>query len=950
MRENYLIHHNHTFYSIKDAVMSPTKLVEKAVEMKASAVSLTDHGVMTGVYEFMDACKAKKKEGIEINGIVGVEAYIRDNFISDKVFEEKVIDDENVVEEMPEQEVLDLKTRKHLILLAKNNEGYRAICKAVSASYSNMDGEFPIMNENILNEYFGKGSIGHGNVIATSACVSGVLSAVMLHNENIDKKIEKLNKKLVKCSDPNASEYVNLVKEISELQEKISKIRDEKNEAVKDSKKSTTKLESLVEKFEEGSAEYLEAINNLAVTKTKIENAKTKVNALMSEIAHFSEILKEKQKIAKEMSKTHSRFEAVLKEISEFEAEKMNDEDLDRMVECEALRYCELFGKENFYIELQYHGLESETFVFPRLANLANKLDIKTVLGNDAHYAEKTDILARQIVRSTRFNKWEEQRIGDDQLYIKTNDELEDTLLAILSPAQIEKGFKGQKEIADSCKLDIPFKEHYPVFHSESETSGERLRRLCYENIPVKYPDSWDKEKEERLEYELSVIDKMGYNDYHCIVQEYIQEGKNFGKQCEEGVGYYVGPGRGSGAGSIVNYLIGITAVDPIKYNLIFERYLNPERISMPDIDVDFANSARPHMIEFMQKTYGEKAVCAVSTETRATPKAGIQMAARVHPSHPNVSEMCSRITDIKWKFDTVINEKTLYDTLYDEFTDKTQREVLLYAKLIENCVVNYGTHAAAIVVSDTPDISDRVPLMRSKKGILCAQTNKETTESKAGLLKFDFLGLKNLDILTNAIRRIKTNYGIVLDLDNLPLDDKNVYSNIFANGNTDAVFQFESAGMKKMLKQFKPSSFEDLILLIAVFRPGPMQYLPDIIDAKHGRKKIQYLFPELESVLGETYGRTVYQEQLMQICNKFCEFSMGEADAIRKAMSKKKTEIFYQKRMCPDGIERSYMDRFIEGIMKHDVSRENAEKFWHELENFGMYAFNKCSTRSTFK
>ncbi len=427
-------------------------------------------------------------------------------------------------------------------------------------------------------------------------------------------------------------------------------------------------------------------------------------------------------------------------------------------------------------------------------------------------------------------------------------------------------------------------------------------------------------------------------SDYLCIVADFIQEARRLGM---------VGPGRGSAVGSIVCYLTDITQVDPIPYHLLFERFLNKDRVSSPDIDTDFDIVVREKMIEYVKNKYGKNAVCNIATIGTLAAKNSIRNAARILGSelHDDPKYFLNLGDAIAKEVSSEPNTK-LADTDFSKFkSDKDAQRILKDARLIEGVAVQYGMHAAGVIISDNSDVSDYVPLMwnEDNQRWLC-QCDMTQAESDAGLLKMDFLGLKNLNVIADTLAIIKKHHGENIDIVAVGQDlshdgkhtgydrkGKNVFEDIFSKGQTNAVFQFESNGMKSMLKRFKPDNIEDLILLVACFRPGPMQYLDDIIDVKHGRKKPRYIVPQMEEILGATYGYPVYQEQIMQIFNKIAGFTLGESDIIRRYMSKKKTEKF-----------AAYKDKFIEGLLHSGARQKDAEDFWQQLLDFSKYAFNK--------
>lgn len=905
----YGVHHTHTYYSLHDSALSAECLVETAAKLGAPAISLTDHGLVTGVEDFMSACK---KHGIK--GVPGVEVY----------FEE----DDN------------LSIRTHLILLAKNDIGYKAINKIVTASNRRLKSGFPRVNLEILKKYAGPGSEGHDHVIATSACVGGVLAELLLKPFQVKNELEKVKVRQSKLSSPFASSYKEDLEKEKRLDALLIEKRKERDELNKLSKRSLVKKEKTLAALE-GMEGYEEMKAELEKEKAEIAQAGEDLLVIREQIKLITKEvrkLKDKNKKAKE---DHEQWLILEKEKKALEEATKTEFHWREEAKKRALEFEALFGKGNFYIELQYHGIDIEFTVMPQLALIAEELDIPLVAANDVHTAtnSEVDLKSRQIMRSLRFNKWEERNVGDDQLYVKTDEELEKSLSQILRPETVKKAMDGIGEMFSKCNVEIKQENHYPIFKSEikGEDAVARLRRLCIEGIEWRYPkrEGWTKEHEERMEYELSIITELGFCDYLCIVEDFLRYGRKLGTANEEGVGLGVGPGRGSAAGSLVCYLTGITGIDPMKYGLIFERFLNKERVSMPDIDSDFKTDIRDTVIEYVEEKYGRDAVCSIMTRGTQAVKGSIRNCARLLGSEKYGDtkvflslgdQICKSVPgDIGIKFSDCI------DVLEEKYKDNPNAmEILKNAQLVEGTVTNYGLHAAGIIISDNDDISDYVALMYdTKRGRWKTQLDMIQAEEK-GLLKMDFLGLKNLDIITETLRLVKRRTGKSIDIEKIPIE-REVITNIYAKGYTNSVFQFESGGMKQMLKEFQPETIDDIILLVAAYRPGPMQFLPEIIATKHGKMKPNYVIPEMDTVLGVTYGKPIYQEQVMEIFNKFAGFSLGESDIIRRYMSKKKIDKFM-----------AYKDKFIDGLIDHGAKKEDAEKFWEELVEFSRYAFNK--------
>ena len=925
-----LLLHNHTDNSVKDGAQTPKELVQRAKELDAPAVTLTDHGVLTGIFEFMKVC-----EEANIKGIPGVEAYIKED------------DDE---------------TRRHLVILAKDAQGYKAIEKAVTESNQrlvtipSMKKDIPTMSKAILKKWFGEGSLGHDHTIATSACVQGVVATELTQNSKYQKIINKAVEKRKNYHNPSSPIFVELSKKLEDTTIKEKELKDKQKEIKKEANLATKKAENYMKK-KEGTPDYNEAkaaYDNLIERK---ELAAKELITVQSELAvykkHINE-LKAKIKPLKDSFANYTKYDTIVKEN---EAKLLDEKHLLENARKEALYYSELFGKNNFFIELQFHGFEDEQYVFPRLCNIAKGLDIPCVPANDAHYTKKEDAKRREMLVADSFKKTIETLDNSScQLYIKSDEELTEALSQILSKKDVEQAFENLRFIADNCNVILPKEHHYPVYHlPEGETDSSYIRKLVLEGVEKRYPGGkapdgtvWDQEHIDRMESELEIIGKMGYNHYHLVVQDYLNYGRQLGFNCPEGVGYTIGPGRGSAVGSLVCYLLGITDLDPIKYNLFFERYLNPERVSMPDIDADFANFIREDCIDYMREKYGIEGVCGVTTKGTLGIKAAILLAGRVNPKTHDDIQRVRLISKSVPK-----GAKHFTDPV--DVTDKSKGDIKSYmlgkypkgsieaqiiedASSVEGLTVSFGRHAAAVIISDTGNVSDQVALM-STGGAWAVQCTKEEAEAEVGLLKMDFLGLINLDIITHTLRKIYRNSRRKINMNTDVHFEKEVFEGIFSTGNTDAVFQFSSDGMKQMLKEFRPSSFEDLILLVAAYRPGPMQYLSDIIAVKHGKKPELYTIPELKPILNGTYGKTVYQEQVQEIFKKLAGYSLGQADLVRRAMSKKKMKELEKER---ESFLHGDPERGIKGCVAYGINEADANKLFDEMMDFASYAFNK--------
>lgn len=933
----YGVIHCHTDNSMKDSALTVSQLVKKAVELGAPAITLTDHGTMIGVDDFMTQCKSAG-----IKGVPGVECYYQED--TQHGYTGK---------------------REHLILFAKNSDGLTAVSKIVTESNKRIDSKgYPRVNFEILKNYLGKGTIGYGNVYVTSACVGGILASELLRNDAIDNELKKLQKQLQKYKSPKDKSYLTNKRKLFEIEQKISKAileRDELEPLAKKSLKKKTRTAEMA--LKRGDKETYETLTSeIKVETDEIEKAKKNLVKKKDEIKSLSLKKRDLSARCKEDEVEHSKRKGIEEQIAVMESEKISEEQSYKNAVNKAKKFHELIGN-NFYIELQNHFIDKEEHVMPILAKIAKELNIPVVAANDVHVYDNSpeSLMARQLMRSLRYNEWEDPNVGDDQLYMKTDEEMITALKKILPTEVVNEAMENVGKILSSCDVTIGGSDHYPKFISDrKETADEALRRLAYEGIERRFPNKkdFDEKYQKRLEYELDIITSMGYSDYHLIVQDFLNFGRKLGRVSDKNLkyiwehienwdyheyvdyvnthmdeaGYSIGPGRGSAAGSLVCYLLGITSINPIRYNLLFERFLNKERVSMPDIDSDLSPRVRDLVIEYVKKKYGKDAVCCIMTRGKQKPRASIRNVARVMGDRDGKDylelsdEMAKNVPS-----EVGMNFSKCKDDLKELYKDnKLATEILDNAMLIEDRLQSIGMHAAGVIISDGKPVSDYVALMWDDK-FKRWKSQCDMVQSEArGLLKMDFLGLNNLSIITSALRLIKDRHAVDIDIENLPFE-KEVFENIYANGFTNSVFQFESGGMKSMLRKFKPSSIDDIILLVAAYRPGPMDFIPSIIDVKNGVKKPDYVIPKMAEVLDVTYGYPVYQEQIMQIFNRFAGFTLGESDIIRRYMSKKKVDKFM-----------AYKDQFINGLVKSGGDKKKAEAFWEQIVNFSKYAFNK--------
>ena len=583
--------------------------------------------------------------------------------------------------------------------------------------------------------------------------------------------------------------------------------------------------------------------------------------------------------------------------------------------------YINTFGKDNYFLEIQNHGLPEEAAVRPVLASLAKEYGLGLVATNDFHYTKKEDARSQEIKLCISTGKTLDDpyhfHFANDEFYCKSGDEMR----AILG--NIPGAIENTRVIADRCNVELTFGEHkLPSFDvPEGETAASYLRKLCEKALPERYAIVTDKERS-RMDYELGVIDKMGFSDYFLIVMDFIHYAKSHGIP--------IGPGRGSAAGSIVSYLLHITEVDPLRFDLLFERFLNPARVSMPDIDTDLCYRRRGEVIEYLARKYGSDQVAQIITFGTLAARAVIRDVGRV-------TNMPLREVDRIAKMVPVGPGVTLKKTMEGsrEFRDLYDSDTTVHC-LIDHCLDlegisrNSGTHAAGVVICSKP-VEEYVPIQLTQDGFIQTQYEKDQVE-QLGLLKMDLLGLRNLTVIHDALEMIRENRGIDLDINKIPSEDEETCK-MLCDGDTIGVFQSESSGFTSLLMQLHPERFEDLIPMVALYRPGPLGsgMAEDFIKRKHGKIPVEYPHPSLEPILKETYGVILYQEQVMQIASVMGGFSLGQADMLRRAMGHKEPEILQQNR-----------ETFVDGAVANGVDDRTANYVFDLMVHFAGYGFNK--------
>ena len=592
-----------------------------------------------------------------------------------------------------------------------------------------------------------------------------------------------------------------------------------------------------------------------------------------------------------------------------------------------ALRYEEIFGKGNFFLELQDHGIPAQKLVNQGLMRLSKELSIELVATNDSHYIYADDAQAHDILLCIQTGKkvTDENRMRYEggQYYLKSEEEMRS--LFPYAPQAIENTAK----IAARCNVEIEFGvTKLPQFQvPEGETSWSYLNRLCMEGLKRRYPDD-DGTLKARLDYELDVIHTMGYVDYFLIVWDFIHFARS--------QGIPVGPGRGSAAGSIVSYCLEITNIDPIRYDLLFERFLNPERVSMPDIDIDFCFERRQEVIDYVVRKYGKDQVVQIVTFGTLAAKGVIRDVGRVLDMHYAQCDAIAKMVpnDLGMTLDRALKESPDLRNAYN--SDSQVKYLIDMSKRLEGLPRHTSMHAAGVVISRT-SVDEYVPLSRAADGTITTQFTMTTLE-ELGLLKMDFLGLRTLTVISNAVRQVEKNHGIHLDMDHIDYNDKQVLDSI-GTGKTEGIFQLESSGMKAFMKELKPENLEDIIAGISLYRPGPMDFIPKYLKGKNDRNAITYDCPQLEHILGPTYGCIVYQEQVMQIVRDLAGYTMGRSDLVRRAMSKKKASVMEKERQ---NFVYGNPEEGVAGCIANGIDEKTANTIYDEMIDFAKYAFNK--------
>lgn len=904
----YGILHAHTMFSLHDSAQTPEDLVLRAKELGVKNVTLTDHGTMLGLDDFMEA---GVKHGV--NAIPGVEMY--------------------------------LENREHFLLVARDYIGYQQISKALKEANRHQIKKrrliFPCLPYESLKNIFN----GSDHVIATTACIAGPVGQILLEGKRAEKRVNSLVDKVRELkADYEAWNIAQ--KEYLVYVDEEKKLKFERKEYTAYTKKS-----------------YILQAEKDPKKKAMYESAIGMIKKIDAELAEVKENRRSSKKTADRLKNRAGKYLKIIEDLSSVSKEDENK--LYDRAKTKALEYNKIFPL--FYLELQNHGLDDEKLVMEKLCQISDETGIPVIAGNDAHMARPGDEEARQILRYNYFSRHQELNEADKKLYVYGKQDIHEALADIVGEKYADLAVENTK-ILDSCHVELPHEPHYPKSASEctfDELINEGVQRL-------KTNHEWTKEHEERLKHEVRVIEEMGYTEYHMIVWDYCRVIRMLSVVPEKDLpymprdfskieawiqkkgfrsGHVQTPGRGSAAGSLVCYLLQITNIDPLKYGLLFDRYLNPERVSMPDIDTDVKRCLRPYIIKYLKWKYGDNAICSIMTQNMYGARNAILMAGR-----DRASELYGDLKDHAQKEKDYLHDNTLkitkildespnihlddYDEKFSKIygSDKEKDIIWKRAKLIEGKLSGTGIHAGGVVIADNGDIGAYVPLAwHEEKRVWASQCDMVHLEQK-GLLKMDLLGLKTQDVNSEALQLIERHHGKIVDLDQIAAEPE-VFKAIFWSGRTNSVFQFESQGMKDMLKRFRPESIEDLILLVAMYRPGPMQFIDDVIRVKHREKKPVYETEKLIPILSKTYGAIVYQEQVMQIFQSLAGYSLGQADLVRRAMSKKKSDKLAQERKA---FIYGDQTRNIDGCISRGITQEAADKIFDEMTEFAKYAFNK--------
>lgn len=928
--------HLHTNASLSDGAMSFTEALKVAKERGLRAIAITNHGNAADLIHAWHWMKEEHFDDVQL--IFGIEAYIekKQSFLDDS--------DEKTV-------------RQHLILLVRTKEGYQNFCRFISDTERNKDSKgFPVATMEMLQKHFG----GKDGIICTSACFAGPISYELLYNRKIDREISKIQNRINRSMNLLGDTYNDTKRHVNDVQAQIAEIDAKINELTPTATKKFAAAKRAIKKAEAETQKALEA--ELEIEMLRTEEAKESVAKLKDTKKTLNASIRDDKKYLTSKKNSVATIEANVVLIRQLEASKRTECEMYENAKKVAKQYQAIFGAENFYIELQYHGYEEEKVINPSLVKIAHEIGAKISAANDAHMARPDDFKTREYIRNvagiSQKREYATLAEADKELYIKTAEEKYEFLCQTIDEDEAYTAIVNSGEMVDRIEFsDIEiFGKHYPSF----KHADDSLRNLAKNGFTVaeledgrkieikttrggiknRYGAKWDDSLEDRFDYEMSIISKMGFSSYFLYIADVICKCKAlYGTSARPGTP--IGPGRGSGAGSIICYLSTITELEPISLNLLFERFLNPNRVSMPDIDTDFSKEARAYAIKYVTEFYGSKKVAGIMTMAKMGPKAALTYGPKLYAKSIGLEQKAFELIGADMR--SMVGDSKHLSEIEEMVTAKYSKNkdamgVWDAAKRLEGTIQSYGQHAAGIISIMENDVEDFVPLMMAAdpegNEKMVIQADMIAAEANLGFIKFDFLGLKNLNVITACQKMIEEHYGKFVDTYSLDVNDSRIYNEIFATGNTNFIFQFESDGMKGMLRSLRPTRFGDLVLAVSVYRPGPMQFIDAICECKNKGTKspIVTKFPCLATVLEETYGFPVYQEQVMQIMTVCAGFDLGHADNVRRFMSKKKADKLAAEKPT-----------FISGCKKNiGATEEDADWLFEQLMPFAEYGFNK--------
>mgnify|MGYP003302149288 CR=1 FL=1 len=915
---NYGLLNVHSENSLNMSAASVEDIIKKAVSINANSVALTDNNTMTGSIDFYFKCLNNN-----INPIMGCELRVLDK---------------------------ELDYKANVVLLAKNYEGYQDICKAIyKANEVLMDGATEIyISFNNLSSI-----ISNGNVIVLSGGSNGILGSIFYNNIVLGREINVLKKELQSYESPYDEAYIKNC-ELLEAHDRTIKVLEDKKKGLDKlvSKKYNMRIKGIQSLKNTDPELYENKLAEINYEMAESEAARIDADNLKAELTNTRKLRTIIQGKINKMKSGHKQY-LNLEEIIRTKESMILDKD-SVLNKCKLIisKYNNAFGTD-FYIQL--FDMKSDIFkeFMQNLISISKEYNYQLLATTSSYMINAGEENKLQIMRSLEDNSWKNIYEEDINSYIKTEEELKAEMSDIDEEITSNALYNIEK-ICNQCNMRFPEEKHFPKYVDDDgkvcANSSELLKQRSREGILKRgfTKETFTEEYQKAYFHQLNVITSMGFADYFLIVADIIKYGKELAKKKNEHhIGYGVGPGRGSVVGCLIAYLNEITDLDPIKYSLKFERFLNTDRVTMPDIDIDFSDEIRADAIEYVKYKYGKQSVALIRTLQTQQYKKSLDNAARLYGviNKNDYSDMSKSFKNMIDTFDASIAENEEDKKKYKTLKSKTDvilkplkhakkyedgKNIFEMASAVENTITGLSIHAAGVIIGDGNPLCKYAPLLyNTSMNQWAVQCSMEEAEM-INLLKMDFLCLKTLDIITECLRRIKKYTGITVDITNIPFE-KEVFEEIFSKGNTDSVFQLESIGMKNTLRDLQPECFEDLVLLLAAYRPGPKDFIPDIIKVKKGEKTPEYCIPQLEDILKDTYGYPIYQEQIMDIFAICAGFTLNEADIIRRYMSKKKVDKFI-----------SYKDKFINGFLEHGADEKAAEDYWKSLVKFSEYGFNK--------